>query len=225
MKWADSVREMRRSGLGKSHAPMSGASDAELTDLARAADEAAFAELYVRHRRAALATARYLAPSGVDADDVVADAFAGVWGALRNGHGPQDDFRSYLMACVRNACRSRRTRATPLPTDIIEDAPGGRVVGERPLLEDPERYVGGRHRGAGVRHADAALAARAVGHRRRGALAGRRQSRAEALAQRHGRADDAGPPGVRVGLPGRARVHHLRPGLCRGGAAARAVRP
>ena len=141
MKWPDSVREMRRSGLGKSHAPMSGASDAELTDLARAADEAAFAELYVRHRRAALATARYLAPSGVDADDVVADAFAGVWGALRNGHGPQDDFRSYLMACVRNACRSRRTRATPLPTDIIEDAAGGRVVGERPLLEDPERYV------------------------------------------------------------------------------------
>ena len=141
MKWPDSVREMRRSGLGKSHAPMSGASDAELTDLARAADEAAFAELYVRHRRAALATARYLAPSGVDADDVVADAFAGVWGALRNGHGPQDDFRSYLMACVRNACRSRRTRATPLPADIIEDAAGGRVVGERPLLEDPERYV------------------------------------------------------------------------------------
>ena len=87
------------------------------------------------------ATARYLAPSGVDADDVVADAFAGVWGALRNGHGPQDDFRSYLMACVRNACRSRRTRATPLPADIIEDVPGGRLVGERPLLEDPERYV------------------------------------------------------------------------------------
>src|SRR4051812_37264680 len=141
VKWPDSVRQMGRGALGKSRPAASAVSDADLTDRARAGDEAAFADLYVRHRRAALATARYLAPSGVDADDVVADAFAGVWGALRNGHGPHDDFRSYLMACVRNACRSRRTRATPLPTDIIESAPGGRVVGERPLLEDPERYV------------------------------------------------------------------------------------
>jgi RNA polymerase sigma factor (sigma-70 family) len=111
-------------------------SDEQLIDLARHGDGNAFGELYRRHRKAAVATAYFLLRSRSEADDVVADAFAGVLAALRNGHGPRDNFRTYLLACVRNGCRSRRPGIWSF--DGIDDG-GDRTPSA--TFEDPERYV------------------------------------------------------------------------------------
>jgi RNA polymerase sigma factor (sigma-70 family) len=101
----------------------------------RRGDNQAFAELYRRHREAAVSTARWLLRSRADADDVVADAFAGVLAAIQNGNGPSDDFRRYLLAAVRNGCRLRWQR--------LADAEERRRhrVRSAPMFEDPERYV------------------------------------------------------------------------------------
>lgn len=110
-----------------------GESDEQLTDRARHGDTSAVGELYRRHRKAAEATAWCMLRSKSDADDVVSDAFAGVLSALRNGRGPRENFRGYLLACVRNGCRSRRA-----PTVLVEES---QLERWNPALEDPERYV------------------------------------------------------------------------------------
>jgi RNA polymerase sigma factor (sigma-70 family) len=109
-----------------------GASDDELIGRVRSGDDAAFGELYRRYRKAAEATARWSLRSRSDVDDVVADAFAGVLSAIRNGNGPRDNFRTYLLAAVRNGCRQRWQQADRTPSAGIE--PGSTV-------EHPERYV------------------------------------------------------------------------------------
>lgn len=110
-------------------------SDEQLTEQARAGDRAAFGELYRRHRKAAESTAWCLLRSKSEADDVVSDAFAGVLAAFRNGRGPRDNFRRYLLACVRNGCRIRRPAVLPLHDDGLSPDRTG------PTFEDPERYV------------------------------------------------------------------------------------
>jgi DNA-directed RNA polymerase specialized sigma24 family protein len=65
----------------------------------------------------------------------VSDAFAGVLAAIRHGHGPRDNFRSYLLATVRNGCRLRLQRITVAEHGLRPDA------GDRPVFENPERYV------------------------------------------------------------------------------------
>lgn len=105
--------------------------DSELLDWVREEDserrEAAVAELYRRHRGAASAVAARLVPAGADVDDVVEDAFERVNRAIRNGRGPTEDFRSYLVVAVRSGasdlrrgrsgpCRARRSRRSTLTT-------------------------------------------------------------------------------------------------------------
>ena len=67
-----------------------------------------------------------------EVDDVVADAFAGVLEALRNGNGPRDNFRSYLLAAVRNGCRSRWQRINNAADRGLR--PG---ADDSPVFEDP----------------------------------------------------------------------------------------
>lgn len=126
-------------GLVKVRREASAESDEQLTERVRSGDQGAFGELYRRHRRAAESTARCLLRSRSDTDDVVSDAFAGVLSALRNGHGPRDNFRRYLMACVRNGCRTRQ-RTIPIAPEDSRFEPS-RSDGARPMLEDPERYI------------------------------------------------------------------------------------
>lgn len=90
--------------------------DDELADLVRGGDTAAFDELYRRHSPAARRTARWMTHSDHTADDVVADVFASMLSALRNGRGPHGNFTAYLRASVRNRCIAHRKaaiRATP----------------------------------------------------------------------------------------------------------------
>ena len=110
-------------------------SEAELVERVRGGDNQAFAELYRRHRKVAVSTARWLLPSRAEVDDVVADAFAGVLAAIQNGNGPRDDFRRYLLAAVRNGCRLRRQR------HVDAEDRRRRRVRTAPMFEDPERYV------------------------------------------------------------------------------------
>ena len=113
----------------------SGETDDLLIERARGGDSHAFGELYRRHRAAAESTARWMMRSRSEVDDVVSEAFAGVLAALNNGHGPRDNFRRYLLACVRNGCRTRRRSV------VTDDGISPVDLGQPPMFEDPERYV------------------------------------------------------------------------------------
>lgn len=110
-------------------------SDDDLVEQARRIgnDEGAYEELYRRHENAARNVARHILRSRQDADDVVNEAFAGVIGAITNGAGPRTNFRQYLMACVRNSCKSRRWSGGAISTDpsIMEQ--------KGVCFEDPDR--------------------------------------------------------------------------------------
>ncbi|WP_134742309.1 sigma-70 family RNA polymerase sigma factor [Nocardioides sp. 503] len=100
--------DAQRPGTGRSEAPAERPStphdgDLPLIERVRAdADDAAVAELYGRHRDAALRLARHLSDP-VTAEDIVAEAFARVLQALRAGKGPTSAFRPYFLTAVRNA--------------------------------------------------------------------------------------------------------------------------
>jgi|GEM_PF-2757741 len=105
--------------------------DAELIALLRAGDERAFGELWSRYVVVARAVARRLAPS--DADDLVTDAFLAVHRQIvERGAGPEEDFRSYLLATVRNGAARLRREAARLPVDDdgvpVDDRDGLAVV-------------------------------------------------------------------------------------------------
>lgn len=105
--------------LAEPGAASAGVSDLDLIEAARFSDDTAVAELYRRHRKAALRLARHLSDP-VTAEDVVADAFMRVFQAMRDGKGPSVAFRPYLLTSVRNAYVShirRVGRATPVDID------------------------------------------------------------------------------------------------------------
>ena len=124
-------------GVASDRKAMQSASEADVTMQARDGSGAAYAELYRRHADAATSTARYLLRNRHDADDVVSEAFASVLSALRNGAGPRDEnFRTYLLACVRNGCTLRsRQRGQSELRGLSE------FTDQADKLEDPERFV------------------------------------------------------------------------------------
>ncbi|OZB50333.1 MAG: hypothetical protein B7X40_02670, partial [Cellulomonas sp. 14-74-6] len=95
-------------------------SDAALIAASRTRDAAAFGALYERHAGAALVVARQHTDSAADAEDVVADAFTAVWGALQRGSGPTEAFRAYLFTVVRRVAAARRDagRRTQATDDV-----------------------------------------------------------------------------------------------------------
>lgn len=84
-----------------STAELHGLSDSDLVDLARSGSESAYGELWNRHAGAAKRLA-YSTTKTFDADDIVAEAFTRIYGAIRNGGGPTNGFRPYLFTSVRN---------------------------------------------------------------------------------------------------------------------------
>lgn len=97
--------------------------DDELVARVRDGDNVAFDELYRRHSHTARRTARWMTHSDHAADDIVADVFASMLSALRNGRGPHDNFTAYLRASVRNRCIAHRKaaiRATPTDDDEFD---------------------------------------------------------------------------------------------------------
>lgn len=119
--------------------------DAELIAAARTGDADAFGALYERHAGAAWVVARQYTDTRHDADDVVADAFAAVHGALQRGNGPESAFRAYLFTVVRRTATERREKARRVvPTDDIGTLEAGTALAgtaDEPTLEGFERGV------------------------------------------------------------------------------------
>lgn len=119
--------------------------DAELIASARSGDAAALGALYERHSGAAWVVARQYTDSPADADDVVADSFAAVFGALQRGSGPESAFRAYLFTVVRRVAGLRREKARRVqPTDDIAVLEAGTALAgtaEEPALAGFERGV------------------------------------------------------------------------------------
>ncbi|MBE1877916.1 sigma-70 family RNA polymerase sigma factor [Myceligenerans pegani] len=93
-----------------------------LADL-RAGRDHAFAELYVRHRRAAVGVARRVVGKSHAVDDVVAESFTSFLSVVRDGGGPSGNVRSYLLTTVRNTAirfRHAQERAVPAEAEIVD---------------------------------------------------------------------------------------------------------
>ncbi|WP_162242692.1 sigma-70 family RNA polymerase sigma factor [Cellulomonas sp. Leaf395] len=119
--------------------------DAELIATARSGDAAAIGALYERHAGAAWVVARQYSDSPTDADDVVADSFAAVFGAIERGKGPESAFRAYLFTVVRRVAGLRREKNRRVrPTDDIAVLEAGTALAgtaEEPALAGFERGV------------------------------------------------------------------------------------
>ena len=120
-------------------------SDATLIAAVRTGDRAAAGRLYERHSGAAWVVARQYTDSRADADDVVADSFAAVLGALHRGNGPDAAFRAYLFTVVRRVAADRRTSVQRVrPTDDLATLEAGTALAgtaEEPALAGFERGV------------------------------------------------------------------------------------
>lgn len=120
-------------------------SDAVLIAATRTGDQAAAGLLYDRHAGAARVVARQYTNSDADADDVVADAFAAVYGALSRGNGPEEAFRAYLFTVVRRVAAVHRDRARRVePTDDVATLEAGTALAgtaDEPALAGFERGV------------------------------------------------------------------------------------
>jgi RNA polymerase sigma factor (sigma-70 family) len=95
--------------------------DSELIAAVREGDVAAFAVLYERHLVAAKRAAACLANTPAEREDLVAEAFTRVLRMLREGRGPDEEFRPYLLVTLRNTAISTATRG--LPVSLYADVP------------------------------------------------------------------------------------------------------
>ncbi|MBM7519760.1 RNA polymerase sigma factor [Nocardioides nitrophenolicus] len=98
-------------------------SDAQLIDRVRRGEDAdeAFAELFRRHRAAALRVARSIVPG--EEDDAVAEAYLGLLRVLRAGGGPTYDVRGYVLTSARNRAIQRaqaRSRAVATAEPVLD---------------------------------------------------------------------------------------------------------
>jgi RNA polymerase sigma factor (sigma-70 family) len=98
----------------------------------RRGDSEAYGELYERHLHAAKRAASCLSNTPAEREDLVADAFTRVLRVLRDGGGPTEEFRAYLLVTLRNAAISGSRGATvSLYADVPETylpRPGGDPV-------------------------------------------------------------------------------------------------
>ena len=108
--------------------------DVELLEQVRKGDEAAFTELFARHRAVARRVAlTYRCPG--DPDDLVNESFEKVFAAVRRGHGPTDAFRAYLLVTMRrlaadHAGRPKDERLEDVPEAVAAAAADGPIDAE-----------------------------------------------------------------------------------------------
>jgi DNA-directed RNA polymerase specialized sigma24 family protein len=130
-------------------------SDAELIKAVASGNAAAYATLHERHIAAARILARRVAPSAVEAEEVLSETFARLHGVLRRGEGPAEALRPFLLTAVRRVAQERSSAGG---TGADDDIPS---LGE-PLFVDPEA--------ADLEDARLALAFRALPERHRAVL-------------------------------------------------------
>lgn len=99
-------------GASGGSAPTAGNdSDPRILELVRQGVTEAFDVLYKRHFAVAQYVARSQTDNASDADDVVAEAFASVFQSLKEGKGPKEFFRAYLLTVVRRTAHDRNRKA------------------------------------------------------------------------------------------------------------------
>lgn len=96
-----------------------GPADHELVRRARRGDRAAYAELWRRHHQAGLRVAR--AVTHLDADDIVAEAFARILRIVLAGGGPEGAFRPYLYTTIKNVAASQGRATKEFAVDDLEE--------------------------------------------------------------------------------------------------------
>jgi len=95
--------------------------DADLVLKSRSGDSDAFGELWRRHHRSGIAAARSISHD-LDPDDLVQEAYAKVFQAIRRGGGPTGSFRAYLFTAIRNTAASwGRAAGATHPDDEIDE--------------------------------------------------------------------------------------------------------
>jgi len=102
--------------------PEESPSDGALVERAREGDVDAFGELWTRHADAALRAASQFR-SVADPDDLVAEAYARILQAIRNGKGPSGAFRPYLFVTVRNLASRIATTDREDAVDDLDRVP------------------------------------------------------------------------------------------------------
>ena len=97
--------------IPKSHEPLSAASsrlsDEALMGLVAIEDPYAFALLYRRHIRAAVALATQMCSRRAIAEEVVQEAFLSVWRSRLHFDSRRGSVRAWLLGIVRNSCYER----------------------------------------------------------------------------------------------------------------------
>ncbi|SED04014.1 RNA polymerase sigma factor, sigma-70 family [Amycolatopsis tolypomycina] len=111
-------------------------SDAALIAAVRGGDVAAYGELYDRHLVAARRVAAAIAADAAEREDLIAEGFTRVLRILRNGEGPDEDFRPYLLTTIRNTMISWRRRDAAVSVvaevpDVTPSAGSDEPVGSR----------------------------------------------------------------------------------------------
>ena len=118
--------------------------DRELIDRVRDGDLEAYDPLYRRHGRSALLHARHWARSEAAAQDLRAEAFTRVLYAIRNGNGPTEAFRPYLLTTMRHVARdwAEGERRVNLVADVADlEAPEPEAD---PVIAALERSLAGQ---------------------------------------------------------------------------------
>lgn len=113
--------------------------DAQLMARAAVGDDAAIAELYRRHARAALRAARAVTGNRPDAEDAMSVAFIRILQALGSRRfAPDLRFRPYLLTASRHAAVDvirQRTRCRPADHGELERPAEGGEPDERLMIE------------------------------------------------------------------------------------------
>jgi RNA polymerase sigma factor (sigma-70 family) len=88
--------------------------------------------------------ARYWTRSEAAAEDLSAESFTRVLYAIRNGNGPTEAFRPYLLTAMRNVARdwAEGDRRTLLVPDLVDVAPP--EPDQDPVIEALERSLAGQ---------------------------------------------------------------------------------
>ncbi|WP_447912043.1 sigma-70 family RNA polymerase sigma factor [Microbacterium phyllosphaerae] len=97
-------------------------SDDDLVRATRDGDNRAYGMLWDRHSPAALRAARAITNS-IDPEDLVSEAFAKTFSAIRNGGGPTEAFRPYLFAAVRSAAATWGGKQKDLTLEYLDELP------------------------------------------------------------------------------------------------------
>lgn len=106
--------------------PSAGHSDAFLIQSARKGNHEAEAELYRRHKPVAVAVAYRHTDTPSEVEDIVSESFLKVFSLIRNGGGPNEFFRAYLLTAVsREAFSRNRSSSQQISTDDFSQFESG----------------------------------------------------------------------------------------------------